>query len=75
MGNNQMLVGDPDSGEIRRFLVGPKGCEVTGTAWPADRRCLFVAIQHPSGHFPNGGTSVPRSSVIAITKDDGGTIG
>ena len=26
MGNNQMLVGDPDSGEIRRFMVGPKDC-------------------------------------------------
>ena len=29
-GNNQMLVGDPATGEIRRFLVGPRQCEVTG---------------------------------------------
>ena len=29
-GNNQMLVGDPQTGEIRRFMVGPKECEVTG---------------------------------------------
>ncbi|MEP0072499.1 MAG: PhoX family phosphatase, partial [Marinomonas sp.] len=29
-GNNQMLVGDPETGEIRRFLVGPKECEITG---------------------------------------------
>ena len=29
MGNNQMLVGDPATGEIARFLVGPKGAEVT----------------------------------------------
>lgn len=29
-GNNSMLVADPKSKEIRRFLVGPKGCEVTG---------------------------------------------
>ncbi len=31
-GNNQMLVDDPVTGEIRRFLVGPRQCEVTGIA-------------------------------------------
>ena len=30
IGNNQMLVADPSTGEVRRFLVGPNGCEVTG---------------------------------------------
>ena len=79
MGNNQMLVGDPVTGEIRRFLVGPKECEVTGIAFAADRRTLFVGIQHPGergdSHFPEGGDSVPRSCVIAITREDGGVIG
>ena len=79
MGNNQMLVGDTLTGEIRRFLVGPKECEVTGVAFSGDRRTLFVGIQHPGergdSHFPDGGTSVPRSCVIAITRDDGGVIG
>lgn len=75
MGNNQMLVGDPLSGEIRRFLVGPKGCEITGSAWSPDRRTLFIGIQHPTGHFPDGSYSVPRSSVVAIRRDDGGVIG
>ena len=79
MGNNQMLVGDPKTGEIRRFLVGPKECEVTGLTFSADRRTLFVGIQHPGergdSHFPGGGESVPRSCVIAITRDDGGVIG
>lgn len=79
MGNNQMLVGDPANGEIRRFMVGPRQCEVTGLTWSADRRTLFVGIQHPGdrgdGHFPEGGNAVPRSSVIAITRDDGGLIG
>ena len=79
-GNNQMLVGDPVSGEIRRFLVGPRQCEVTGVAWSADRRTLFVGIQHPGekggdSHFPDGGGSVPRSAVIAVTREDGGRIG
>lgn len=79
MGNNQMLVGDPSTGEIQRFLVGPKECEVTGITWSSDRRTLFVGIQHPgekgNSHFPGGGDSVPRSSVIAITRNDGGLIG
>ena len=78
-GNNQMLVGDPATGEIRRFMVGPKECEVTGIAWSPDRRTLFVGIQHPgekgNSHFPDGGDSVPRSSVIAIARADGGPIG
>lgn len=79
MGNNQMLVGDPQTGEIRRFLVGPRECEVTGLAFSPDRRTLFVGIQHPGekgdSHFPDGNDSVPRSSVAAITRDDGGVIG
>ena len=39
-GNNQMLVGDPVSGEIRRFMVGPKSCELTGITFTrTTRRC------------------------------------
>ncbi|WP_051284894.1 PhoX family protein [Nisaea denitrificans] len=79
MGNNQMLVGDPETGEIKRFLVGPKEAEVTGITWSADRKTLFVGIQHPgekgNSHFPGGGGSVPRSCVIAIKRDDNGLIG
>ncbi len=79
MGNNQMLVGDTESGQIERFLVGPKECEVTGLAWSADRRTMFVGIQHPGekgdSSWPGGGKSVPRSAVIAVRRDDGGLIG
>ena len=79
MGNNQMLVADPTTGEIKRFLVGPKDCEVTGITWSEDRRTLFVGIQHPgdrgNSHFPGGGETVPRSSIIAINRDDGARIG
>ena len=76
-GNNQMLVADPATGEIARFLVGPAACEVTGLAWSADRKTLFVGIQHPgeSSHFPDGGDTTPRSAVVAVTRDDGGLIG
>jgi uncharacterized protein len=79
MGNNQMLAADPETGEIRRFLVGPKQCEITGIAWSTDRKTMFVGIQHPGekgdSHFPAGGSRVPRSSIIAIKRDDGDLIG
>ena len=80
MGNNQMLCADPNSGEIRRFMVGPVGCEVTGISFSPDQKTLFVGIQHPGEkggstfpeHLPNG---TPRSSVMAISREDGGIIG
>lgn len=74
MGNNQMLVGDPATGEIARFLTGPNGSEVTGLSWSADRRTMFVGIQHPGGNFPNEG-ALPRSSIVAVKRDDNGLIG
>ncbi|MCX7946482.1 MAG: PhoX family phosphatase [Hydrogenophilus sp.] len=46
-GNNQMLVACPYTGEIRRFLVGPSGCEITGVTWTPDGRTMFVNVQHP----------------------------
>ena len=80
MGNNQMLCADPISGEIRRFMVGPIGCEVTGISFSPDHKTLFVGIQHPGEnggstfpeHLPNG---KPRSSVMAISREDGGIVG
>ncbi len=78
MGNNQMLVGDTVTGEIRRFLVGPKECEITGLCWGPEGRVLFVGIQHPGerggGHFPLGAGQAPRSSVVAIRRTDGAPI-
>ena len=46
-GNNQMLVADVKTGEIRRFMTGPSGCEVTGVTWTPDGTSCFVDIQHP----------------------------
>ena len=80
MGNNQMLCANPTTGEIKRFLVGPVACEITGACFTPDQRTLFVGIQHPGegrkpSHFPQGGQSVPRSSIIAISRKDHGVIG
>jgi hypothetical protein len=61
MGNNQMLCADPVTGEIRRFLVGPSGCEVTGVVMTPDSRTMFVNIQHPGelGGHPNAPRNPP----------------
>ena len=81
MGNNQMLVGDPATGEIHRFMVGPKQCEITGITWSGDRKTLFIGVQHPgerglgNSHFPGGGDTTPRSAIVAVSRDDGGLIG
>ncbi|MDM0038227.1 PhoX family phosphatase [Variovorax sp. J22G21] len=87
--NNQMLACDPTKGEIRRFLVGPAGCEITGLTATPDLRSLFINVQHPGepanersdpdkplavSKWPDGGGR-PRSATVVITKNDGGVVG
>lgn len=85
------FVGKAPGTTLRRFLVGPVECEITGVDSTPDGRALFVNIQHPgeggtsaapSSHWPDSqatgtaGASVrPRSATIVITKNDGGVVG
>ena len=73
MGNNQMLAADTLTGQIKRFLVGPNECEITGLTWSKDKKTMFVGVQHPgekgNSHFPEGYDKTPRSSIIAIHKE------
>ena len=81
----------PTAATLRRFLVGPIDCEITGIDSTPDGRSLFVNIQHPG---ENGTTTAPtsswpdtqatgsaptgtrpRSATIVITRTDGGVIG
>jgi secreted PhoX family phosphatase len=91
LGNNQMLCADPRTGELRRFLTGPRGCEVTGITMTPDRRTMFINIQHPGespsersdpanpkavSTWPDGPNGGrPRSATVVIRRDDGGIIG
>ena len=91
LGNNMMLAADPATGQVRRFLTGPKGCEVTGIAMTPDRRTMFVNIQHPGepvsdlsdptnpkaiSSWPDGPAGGrPRSATVVVTRTDGGVIG
>jgi secreted PhoX family phosphatase len=47
IGNNAMLAASPETGEVRRFLTGPRGCEITGVTMTPDRRTMFISVQHP----------------------------
>ena len=86
----QTLVGASPGDRLRRFLVGPVQCEITGVTETPDGRTLFVNIQHPGedtragdlgnpsawpSHWPDGGSARPRSATVVITRDDGGQIG
>lgn len=89
--NNCMYAADPVTREFRRFLIGPKGCEVTGVDITPDYTTMFVNIQHPGetpsersdpqnptaiSSWPNAAEKGrPRSATIAIWREDGKTVG
>ena len=74
-GNNQLLVADVARGEIRRFLTGPRGCEITGLTASPDGCNLFINVQHPGevvgGRFdpakPLAGAAWPASQFPELT--------
>jgi secreted PhoX family phosphatase len=85
--NDQMLAANPyvtdEAGapELRRFLTGVLGCEVTGVVTTPDQRTMFVNLQHPGesgapSEWPHDdGFTTPRSATVVVTKDDGGIVG
>ncbi len=91
LGNNCLLASDPKSGEVRRFLTGPSGCEITGATATPDGRTMFINIQHPGespsersepeqprrvSNWPDQNPAGrPRSATVVIRKNDGGVIG
>ncbi len=46
-GENAMLAANPITGEIKRFLSGPREQEVTGVVMTPDCKTMFVNYQHP----------------------------
>jgi len=90
-GNNMMLAADTRTGEVRRFLVGPAGCEITGATGTPDGKTMFINIQHPGepasersdpanpravSNWPEKkANGRPRSATVVIRKNDGGVIG
>jgi secreted PhoX family phosphatase len=60
LGNNALLACDPATGEVRRFMTGPVGCETTGLTLTPDGRTMFVNIQHPGEPLtPSDSVEIP----------------
>ena len=80
-------VGGPERGITRALFTSPRGSEICGPAFTPDGKTLFLGVQHPgdekgstfekpSTRWPDFKDDMPpRSSVLAITRDDGGEIG
>ena len=64
-----MLLADGKTGAIRRFMVGPKECEVTGITWSPDRKTMFVGIQHPVSATPTLVISQVRHQSTPFQRD------
>ena len=74
----------PQRGRLQQFMSGPVGSEICGCQFSPGCETLFLSIQHPGeggsvveprSHWPDGPGTQPRSSVIAITREGGGTVG
>ncbi|MDO6461243.1 PhoX family phosphatase [Granulosicoccaceae sp. 1_MG-2023] len=83
-GNDTALINADNQHILRRFFVGPNGCEVTGLAYTPDNLNFFANIQHPANWpysddaaeaTPDGTSVRPRAATVAISKDDGGEVG
>ena len=79
----QEVVSADNQAELKRFFVGPNGCEVTGFTISPDYKSLFVNIQHPGNwpysadaaeETPSGISVRPRASTVVIRREDGGEI-
>ncbi|MBL8320893.1 MAG: DUF839 domain-containing protein, partial [Acinetobacter sp.] len=73
---------------LRRFLTGPKECEITGVTMTPDYKAIFINVQHPgedsesydapTSHWPatqtdpGNKTARPRSATVVMTRKDGG---
>ena len=68
-GNETTIARDPNTGEIRRFLTGPRGCEITGIIATPDQRTLFINVQHPGES-----TTFWNNLFGAPTNDDPSTV-
>ncbi|KPL95793.1 PhoX family protein [Vibrio splendidus] len=78
---NSALIDANNQAQLKRFFVGPNGCEVTGFTISPDFKSLFVNIQHPA-NWPSSddataqtqGNVRPRASTVVIRREDGGEI-
>ncbi len=69
------VVGRPATPDnVKRFLVGPVECEITGVDMTPDQRTMFVNIQHPGerGDLSNLTSNWPSASGDATVNGESG---
>ncbi len=79
-GNNGLFwipMSGPQAGKVFQVAHAPIDAEFTGPCFSPDGRTLFLSVQHPgessksadqpTSRWPNGGSDIPRSSVVAIS--------
>jgi secreted PhoX family phosphatase len=65
------------AGEIYLVATAPTDAELTGPRFSPDGRTLFLSVQHPgelsksldqcTSHWPEGGNSIPKPALVAIS--------
>ena len=78
---NSEVINASNQTQLKRFFVGPNGCEVTGFTMSPDLKSMFINIQHPA-NWPSSqdatlittGKVRPRAATVVIRKKDGGEI-
>ncbi len=78
--NNGLFVvprSGPQAGQVIQMASAPADAEFTGPFFAPDGKTLFLSVQHPgeystgpdglSSHWPDGGDTIPRPAVVAIT--------
>lgn len=79
-GNNSLFfipMKGTNAGKAFRVAQGPIDSELTGPSFSPDGKTLFLSVQHPgsrttdlrtpTSHWPDGGSSIPRPAVVAIS--------
>lgn len=66
-----------NAGKVYQVASAPMDAEFTGPCFSPDYETLFLCVQHPgensksltelTSHFPEGGDSIPKSCLVAIT--------
>ena len=65
------------AGKVFQVASAPNDAELTGPCFSEDGKTLFLSVQHPgensktidklTSHWPGGGNSLPKPSVVTIT--------
>ncbi|KAF0109567.1 MAG: dTDP-glucose 4 6-dehydratase, partial [Hyphomonadaceae bacterium] len=80
----------PAPRQVKRFLTGPIGCEITGPLLSPDNKTFFCGLQHIGGENAQAvgyrgqqeapfstfpNDTWPRDTIVYVRRKDGGIVG